>query len=90
LERQFVPDPSTRFPILLFPYAIYDLSFTTDSVVYTLTIVGYSSGGGSISVLNQFGSALFQDSVLTNTVTVLIQSGRGIPAKCILSQTNYT
>jgi hypothetical protein len=68
----------------------YDLSFTTDSVAYALTIAGYVSGSGSISVLSETGVPLFQDSVLTNKVSAVVLSGRGIPAHCLLSHTSYT
>ena len=67
-----------------------DLSFTSDSLVYTIVVTGYSSGSATIEVTNQTGAVMMHDSVTTNKVSTIVDSGKGIPKRCMLNFSNFT
>lgn len=68
----------------------YDLSFNTDSLVFSLVASNFGSGNASVTVSNLTGGVAMHDSVFSNTVTAIIQSGTGIPKRCTLGFQNFT
>lgn len=68
----------------------YDLSFNTDSLVYSLVVSNFGSGNASVAVSNLTGGATMRDSVFSNKVNTIIQSGTGIPKRCTLGFQNFT
>ncbi len=68
----------------------YDLSFNTDSLVYSLVVSNFNSGNASVAVSNLTGGVTMRDSVFSNKVNTIIQSGTGIPKRCTLGFQNFT
>jgi hypothetical protein len=68
----------------------YDLSFTTDSLVYSLVVSNFGAGNVTYVVVDPSGNTIFRDSVFTSKVNALVQSGKGIPKRCTLGFQNFT
>jgi hypothetical protein len=66
------------------------LTFTSDSLVLAVVSSNYKSGSLYFSVTDSTNAAIFQDTLTTNSVTTLIQSGKGIPKHCTINCSAYT
>ena len=67
-----------------------NVSFTGDSLRYTLSIAGHRTGGGLFRVLDTTDTSLFSDSLSSNrTIVTGLITGR-IPARYEISLTNFT
>jgi hypothetical protein len=70
--------------------ATYPLSFTSDSLASSLTIVSQTSGNGSLKIIDASNAIVYADSSMNNKVAVGTQAGRGIPQSITLVFTNYS
>jgi hypothetical protein len=68
----------------------YDLTFSTDSLAYTLVVDGYLSGNASLYIRDSTNSIVLNDSITTNQKKVTTQTGTGIPKRFTLSCNNFT
>ncbi len=68
----------------------YDVSFTTDSLVYSLVVANFGGGNATFVVADPSGTTIIRDSVFTSKVNTVIQSGTGIPKHCTLGFQNFT
>jgi hypothetical protein len=68
----------------------YDLAFTTDTLSYSMTIMGQSAGTGSLRVTDASSAIVCADSSLKNTIAAFTQNGKGVPRKIKLSFTGYS
>jgi hypothetical protein len=68
----------------------YDLSFSTDSLACSLTVVGQTQGNGILRVADSSYSTVYADSSLQNKVAASTQTGKGIPRKIKAVFNNYT
>ncbi len=67
-----------------------DLTFSSDSLACTLAVGSYLSGDASLYIRDSTDSIVFYDSITTNKVIVITQSGKGIPKRFTLSCNNFT
>ena len=71
--------------------AEYDLTFTSDSLAYSLIFSNYSSGNGSLTVqMNASSSYMFVESLNSNKVIFLTDANHGIPEKVKLIFDHFT
>ena len=68
----------------------YTTSFSTDSLACSVTVTGYASGSGSISIADSNYSSVYADSILTNQVVAFTQAGKGVPRRIHLVFSQYT
>ncbi len=68
----------------------YDLSYTTDSLVYSMVVANFGSGTATFVVTDQGGNAVLRDSITTSKVNAIVQSGKGIPRRCTLAFQNFS
>jgi hypothetical protein len=68
----------------------YDLTFTTDSLIYTTVVSNFGRGSFTFTVGDASGNTILRDSVFTTKVNTVIQSGKGIPKHCTLNFQNFT
>ena len=67
-----------------------DLTFTTDSLVYSAVVSNFGRGSFTFTVGDLSGKTILRDSVFTTKVNAVIQSGKGIPSRCSLNFQNFT
>lgn len=66
------------------------LSFTGDSLVYTLSVAGYQGGTGLVKVMDEAGNTILSDSLNSSrTIDNMLVWGR-IPAGYYISLENFT
>lgn len=68
----------------------YDLSFTTDSLVYSMVVAKFGGGSATFTVWDASGNNVLRDSVFTTKVNTVVQSGKGIPKLCTLRFQNFS
>jgi hypothetical protein len=68
----------------------WGLTFTSDSIAFSVVSGNYTSGSVLFSVTDSTNGAIFQDTVTTNRVIALTQSGKGIPTHCTINCNGYT
>ncbi len=68
----------------------YDLSFSTDSLSYSITVFNQTSGDGSLTILDSNNSIVYSDTLLINKVVAFTQAAKGIPKTIKLTFNNYT
>ena len=68
----------------------YDLSFSTDSLSYSITVFNQTSGDGSLIILDSNNSIVYSDTLLIDTVVACTQAAKGIPKTMKLTFNNYT
>ena len=68
----------------------YTLLFSTDTLACSITIVGQTSGTGSLTIADSNYVIVYADSALTNQVLAFTQSGKGIPKHFSMTFNNYT
>lgn len=68
----------------------YDLSFSTDSLSYSITVFNQTSGDGSLTILDSNNSIVYSDTLLINKVVTFTQAAKGIPKTIKLTFNNYT
>ncbi len=68
----------------------YDLTFTTDSLVYSLVVANWGAGSATFVLGDASANTIIRDSVCTSKVNTLVQSGKGIPKRCTLAFQNFT
>jgi len=68
----------------------YTLSFSTDTLACSLTIVGQTAGSGSLTIADSNYATVYADSILSNQVVAFTQSGKGIPKRISLAFNGYT
>ncbi len=68
----------------------YDLSFSTDSLAYAITITNQTSGNASLIIFDSNSSIVYSDSLLSNKVLAFTQTNKGIPKNIKLAFNNYT
>jgi hypothetical protein len=68
----------------------YDLSFTTDSLVYSLVVANWGADNATFFLADASANTIVRDSVFTSKVNSLVQSGKGIPKHCTLGFQNFT
>jgi len=68
----------------------YDLTFTTDSLVYSLVVANWGAGNATFVLTDASANTIVRDSVFTSKVNTLVQSGKGIPKRCTLGFQNFT
>jgi hypothetical protein len=68
----------------------YVLSFSTDSLACSLTVVGQTLGNGILRVADSTNSTVYADSSLQSKVAASTQTGKGIPRKIKVVFNNYT
>jgi hypothetical protein len=67
-----------------------DLTFNGDSLVYVLSVTGYTQGGGLFNVVNASGSTIISDSLNSNKSIVTTNLTGRIPSRFSISLTNFT
>jgi hypothetical protein len=67
-----------------------DLSFTTDSLVYSMVVAKFGGGSATFTVWDASGNTVLRDSVFTTKVNAVVQSGKGIPKRCTLGFQNFS
>ncbi len=70
--------------------AEYNLSFSTDSLACSLTVVNQTEGNASLKIIDSANSTVYGDSVLTNKVVAFTQANKGIPKNITLVFKGYT
>ena len=68
----------------------YDLTFTTDSLAYTLVVANWGAGNATFAVGDASANTIVRDSVFTSKVRTVVQSGKGIPRRFMLGFQNFT
>ena len=68
----------------------YELSFTTDSLAYSIIVSVYSSGNGSVTILDSNGSNIHAESLQGNKVVAFTQTNHGIPKKVKLAFNRFS
>lgn len=59
----------------------YELSFTTDSLAYSIIVSGYMSGNGSLTIMDSNNLNVYAESLQSNKVVAFTQTNHGIPKK---------
>ena len=59
----------------------YELSFTTDSLAYSIIVSGFSSGSGSLTMMDSNSSNIYVETLRGNKVVAFTQTNHGIPKK---------
>ncbi len=67
-----------------------NLSFSSDSLVVTLTTVSFVSGTAIIAVKDSLGSSVFVDTVRSNTTLAYAPTKLSIPKTCNIVLTNFS
>lgn len=68
----------------------FDLTFSADSLAYSLASGNYVSGSALVSVLDSNGAVIIRDSVFTNKLVGATLSGKGIPRRFAIACNHYT
>lgn len=68
----------------------YNLSFTSDSIAFSLIISNYFSGIGSLRVKDSTRSIIFQDTLQGNKILSFTQMDEGIPQKFEIDFDRFT
>ena len=63
---------------------VYELYFTSDSLAFSIVVSGYSSGNGSLTIMDVNSSTVYSESLQGNNVHAFTQTNKGIPKKIIL------
>jgi hypothetical protein len=95
-----VNTPVTASALNAFTYTIHasqfsqgvtqPLTFTSDSLVITLTASNYGGGQALIQVLDSLGVTLFADTVSSNKIVALTHLKATIPTSCTITLTNLS
>lgn len=70
--------------------AEYDLSFTSDSLAYSLIVSSYFSGIGTLEVKDSTGANIYEETLQGNKVISFTQADLGIPKRIKLEFDRYT
>ena len=68
----------------------WGLMFNSDSISFAITSTNFASGSVLFSVTDSNNSTIFQETLVTNDVIAITQSGKGIPANCTINCSRYT
>ena len=67
-----------------------DLTFTTDSLVYSMVVANFGGGSTTFTVWDASGNTILKDSIFTTKVNTVVQSGKGIPMRYTLGFRNFS
>lgn len=68
----------------------WGVTFTSDSITFSLVSGNYKSGSVLFSVTDSTTATILQDTIKTNAVVALTQTGKGVPKHCTINCSNYT
>ena len=95
-----VNTPVTASTLNTFTYTIHasqfsqsisqSLTFTSDSLVITLTTSDYTGGQAQIQVLDSLNATIFADTVSSNKVVALTHLKATMPKSCLVNLTNLS
>ncbi|MBE0550769.1 MAG: hypothetical protein IH619_00115 [Ignavibacterium sp.] len=68
----------------------YNLSFTSDSLAYSLIIANYFSGIGSLRIKDTSGIIIYEETLQGNKVYTITETGNGIPGKFEIDFDRFT
>lgn len=66
------------------------LTFTSDSLVVTLTSSDYSGGQATVQVADSLGATVFTDTVTSNKVVALAHMKATVPTSCSITLSNLS
>lgn len=70
--------------------AAYNLSFTSDSLAYSLTITNYFSGIGSLRIKDSIGTIIYVDTLQGNRIYSIVEKAQGIPHRFEIDFDHFT
>ena len=68
----------------------YEVSFTSDSLAFSIVVYGYTSGTGSLTITDGRGSIVYYESLQSNKVHAFTQANKGIPVKINLAFNQFS
>jgi hypothetical protein len=68
----------------------YNLTFTSDSIAYSLIIANYFSGIGSLRIKDTSGTIIYEEILQGNKVISFTETDQGIPQKFEIDFDHFT